>query len=302
MKKKFPYDPAVGKPSRRDFLRLSGASLATALMARYGFSPALAQMADAIPAELQPGSPNNPRGWTNSLPPIPEGLPVDPPVTITGSRRAPWEFADGDDIENSPFTRLNAAVTGIHWQLAFNWVEQDEGLQKYNLAIASNELPDFMETVPLQVYSELLENDLLEDITDVYEEVAHPIWLKEAMNFSDGVAWRLAEVNGRKMGLPYIEQAAQNDKLLWLRQDWLEAVGLDAPTTVEENCTRSPPLSKRRIWVKAAQARPSASPPAIRSTPGIVRWTQSLALGASSPASGHPTPMATSNTTASAPK
>ncbi len=234
MNKKFPYNTGDLKPSRRDFMRMSGAGLAAALMTRFGFSPALAQMMADIPAELHPGSPNNRRGWTTTLPPIPDGLPVDPPVTVTGSRRAPWEFADGDDIENSPFTRLNAAVTGINWKLAFNWVDEDEGLQKYNLAIASNELPDFMETVPLQVYSELLENDLLEDITDVYEEVAHPVWLKEAMGFSDGIAWRLAEVDGRKMGLPYIEQAAQNDKLMWIRQDWLDAVGMSAPTTIEE--------------------------------------------------------------------
>ena len=218
--------------SRRDFLRMGGASLAMAMTARHGIAPILAQ--GGIPAGLAPGSPGNPRGWTTILPPVPEGMPVDPPVTISGSRRAPWEFAEGDNIENSPFTRLNAAVTGINWKLAFNWVDEDEGLQKYNLAIASGELPDFMETVPLQVYSELLENDLLEDITDVYDEVAHPVWLKEAMGFSGGVAWRLAEQNGRKMGLPYIEQAAQNDKLLWIRQDWLDAVGMDAPSTVEE--------------------------------------------------------------------
>jgi putative aldouronate transport system substrate-binding protein len=235
MNKKFPYNTSDLKPSRRDFLRLSGAGLAAAMMARYGIPPGLAQMMGDIPAELHPGSPNNPRGWTTTLPPIPDGLPADPPVTVTGSRRGPWEFADGDDIENSPFTRLNAAVTGINWKLAFNWTDNEgEVLQKYNLAIASNELPDFMETVPLQVYSELLDNDLLEDITDVYDEVAHPIWLKEAMSFSDGIAWRLAEVNGRKMGLPYIEQAAQNDKLTWIRQDWLDAVGMSVPTTIEE--------------------------------------------------------------------
>ena len=235
MKKRFPYDTSDLKPSRRDFMRLGGMSLAVAMMMRAGLPPVLAQGMGDIPAELHPGSPNNPRGWTTTLPPIPEGMPVDPPVTITGSRRGPWDFAEGDDIENSPFTRLNAAVTGIHWKLAFNWTDNDaEVLQKYNLAIASNELPDFMETVPLQIYSELLENDLLEDITDVYDEVAHPVWLKEAMSFGDGIAWRLAEVNGRKMGLPYIEQAAQNDKILWIRQDWLDALGMSAPATIEE--------------------------------------------------------------------
>ena len=235
MNKKFPYDTSDMKPSRRDFLRLSGAGMAAMMLARHGLPPVFAQGMSDIPAELHPGSPNNPRGWTTTLPPIPEGMPVDPPVTITGSRRGPWEFPDGDDIENSNFTRLNAAVTGINWKLAFTWTDNaDEVLQKYNLAIASNELPDFMETVPLQVYSELLENDLIEDITDVWEEAAHPVWLKEAMSFSDGIAWRLAEVNGRKMGVPYIEQAAQNDKVLWIRQDWLDAVGMSAPTTIEE--------------------------------------------------------------------
>ena len=235
MKSNFPYNTSDLKPSRRDFMRLGGTSLAAAMMMRAGLPPILAQGMGDIPAELHPGSPNNPRGWTTTLPPIPEGMPVDPPVTITGSRRGPWEFADGDDIENSPFTRLNAAVTGINWKLAFTWTDNEgEVLQKYNLAIASDELPDFMETVPLQIYSELLDNDLIEDITDVWDAVAHPVWLKEAMSFSDGIAWRLAEVNGRKMGVPYIEQAAQNDKVLWIRQDWLDAVGMSAPTTIEE--------------------------------------------------------------------
>ena len=230
MNRKLPI--SGGAFSRRDFLRGSSVGLAAAMASRYGL--AVAQEASGIPQELIPGSPGHPRGWTTTLPPIPEGMPVSPPVTISGSRRAPWEFAEGDDIENSPFTRLTAAALGINWQLAFSWVDADEGLQKYNLAIASGELPDFMETVPLQVYSDLLENELLEDITDVYEEVASQEWIKDPLSFGGGVAWRLAEVNGRKMGFPYIEQAAQNDKLMWLREDWLEAVGMSAPTTIEE--------------------------------------------------------------------
>lgn len=164
MTRKFPV--RTDGFSRRDFLRGSSLGVAAAMSAQYGLT--LAQGESGIPAELIPGSPQHPRGWTTTLPPVPDGMPVSPPVTITGSRRSPWEFAEGDDIENSPFTRLTSAALGINWKLAFSWVDVDEGLQKYNLSIASGELPDFMETVPLQVYSELLENDLLEDITDVY--------------------------------------------------------------------------------------------------------------------------------------
>ncbi len=272
MNKRFRYEPLALKPSRRDFLRFSGAGLAAMMMARYGVPPVLAQDMGGIPAELHPGSPGNPRGWTTTLPPIPEGMPVDPPVTITGSRRGPWEFADGDDIENSNFTRLNAAVTGIIWKLAFSWTDnEEEVLQKYNLAIASNELPDFMETVPLQIYGELLENDLVEDITDVWDAVAHPVWLKEAWSFGGGAAWQHAEVNGRKMGLPHTEQAAQNDKLLWIRQDWLDAVGMPIPSTVDEL------YAVAKAFVEAdLGAGPDGSTIGIAAANNLVTWYSSL--------------------------
>ena len=272
MNSKFPYNTSDLKPSRRDFMRLGGGSLAAAMMMRYGALPILAQAMGDIPAELHPGSPNNPRGWATTLPPIPEGMPVDPPVTITGSRRGPWEFAEGDNIENSNFTRLNAAVTGIIWKLAFSWTDnEEEVLQKYNLAIASNDLPDFMETVPLQIYAELLENDLLEDITDVYDEVAHPVWLKEAWSFGNGAAWQHAEVNGRKMGLPHTEQAAQNDKLLWIRQDWLDAVGMSAPTTVDELYA----VAKAFVEADLGQG-PEGSTIGIAAANNLVTWYSSL--------------------------
>ena len=270
------------QPSRRDFLRMSSLGLAAAMSVRYGLPPALAQMAGDIPAGLHPGSPNNPRGWTTTLPPIPEGMPVDPPVTISGSRRGPWEFAEGDDIENSNFTRLNAAVTGINWKLAFSWTDNDEEvLQKYNLAIASDELPDFMETVPLQIYGELLENDLVEDITDVWDAVAHPVWLKEAMSFGDGAAWQYAEVDGRKMGVPYVEQAAQNDKLLWIRpglagRRW----AMETPTTVDELYAVAKSFRRCRPGARRGPAVPSASPRRTTWSPGTVRSIPSLAPGA----------------------
>ncbi len=108
MNRKLPI--SQGSFSRRDFLRGSSIGLAAAMTSRYGLT--MAQDVSGIPQELIPGSPGHPRGWTTTLPPIPEGMPVSPPVTISGSRRAPWEFAEGDDIENSPFTRLRCGGAG----------------------------------------------------------------------------------------------------------------------------------------------------------------------------------------------
>ena len=43
MSKRFPYNTEDLKPSRRDFLKWGGAGMATAMMARYGLAPILAQ-------------------------------------------------------------------------------------------------------------------------------------------------------------------------------------------------------------------------------------------------------------------
>ena len=88
------------------------------------------------------------------------------------------------------------------------------------------------------------------------------IWLKEAMGFSDGIAWRLAEVNGRKMGLPYIEQAAQNDKALVYATRLAGCRGHERAHLPLKSCTPWLPLSRKPIWDKVATARPWASSPA----------------------------------------
>src|SRR5579885_2108431 len=189
-----------------------------------------------LPPDLMPGSPTHEKGWKTILPPLPAGVPVKPPVTITSSRRvdSSMKFAEGDTIDNSPFTRMMKELFGIQWKSAWTWVESDDGLQKYNLAMASNQLPDLLEDVPLTIYVKMLQAKMLEDITDVWNAVADDTWVKKPLEYGGGVGWAYAEVNGRKMGIPHVERAAQNDKLLWYREDWLEKVGMDVPKTMDD--------------------------------------------------------------------
>ena len=55
MNKRFPYNTSDLKPSRRDFLRLSGAGMAAAMMARYGMAPILAQEHGGYPRRAASG-------------------------------------------------------------------------------------------------------------------------------------------------------------------------------------------------------------------------------------------------------
>ena len=57
MNKKFPYNTSDLRPSRRDFLRLSGAGMAAMMMARYGLPPVFAQGMGDIPRSCIPAAP-----------------------------------------------------------------------------------------------------------------------------------------------------------------------------------------------------------------------------------------------------
>lgn len=183
-----------------------------------------------------PGAPNNPKGWKILFPKIPDGLPYDAPVTITSSRRvdSTVAFPAGDGVDNNFFTRYMKALLGIEWKAAWTWIQSEDGDQKYNLAMAANDLPDLCEGVNGTILVKMYEADMLEDITDVYENAASKEWVKDKWAPYGNLPWAYASYKGRKMGLPYVERLIQNDKLMWIRQDWLDKLGLKAPTTMDE--------------------------------------------------------------------
>lgn len=190
----------------------------------------------AFDPRIYPGSPNSPKGWTTKLPAAPEGLPARPPITITASNlvNAKAEYLNGDGPDDNPFTRLAREELGIEWKEAWRAVTTEERQQKLQLAIASGDLPDVLDIIAPSELQLLLEADLVEDITDAWERYADPERLKAPLEANGRIGWSYAEINGRKMGLPMMERVAQNDMLLWVRQDWLDKVGLKAPTTLDE--------------------------------------------------------------------
>ena len=97
------------------------------------------------------------------FPNVPEGLPYDPAVTITSSRRvnSTVSFPEGDGVDNNFFTRYMKAILGIEWKAAWTWIGADDGDQKYNLAMAANDLPDLCEGVNGTILVKMYEADML---------------------------------------------------------------------------------------------------------------------------------------------
>ncbi len=240
--------------SRRHFLKLSGTVGTTALIAACapGGAPeaassgedsaAMSQSAtQSIPELLgadMPGSPDHPNGWTTVLPDLPEGLPPAPgqePIEISITRRVDSQtaFGEGDSLESNPWSRMIEKLFGVKLTVAWSWSAGDEQTTKYNLAMASGDIPDYLETVPSSIFLKMVEANLLEDITDAFTMYASQRWQDTWAQYGD-LPWIYSSVNGRKYGLPFVSQLAQNDHILWYRKDWFDKLGLSVPQTLDE--------------------------------------------------------------------
>lgn len=97
--------------------------------------------------------------------------------------------------------------------------------RQVSLSLAAGDLPDFMKVGNKDLLDELVENDLVADLTDIYDAYASD-YLKEIYESYDGRCLDTATYNGRLMALPGTNlDSAPN--ILWVRADWLDELGLD---------------------------------------------------------------------------
>jgi putative aldouronate transport system substrate-binding protein len=137
----------------------------------------------------------------------------------------------GDTPENNQYTRYLKDNFNIDCQ--FIWVASSADYdQKVNLAIASNDLPDAM-VVNLAQFTQMVKNDQLADLTDVYNQYASPV-IKQVADSSKGRGIKAASFNGKIMAIPALTVPDDGYQLLWIRKDWLDKLGLAVPTTMDE--------------------------------------------------------------------
>ena len=159
--------------------------------------------------------------------------PMNPPVELSTAFRtvANTVFANGHDWENTVWTPIykNLGIT-----VKFLWTEDGNYYdERLNLAISTNEIPDFFRAYDPQV-NMMLKGGMLCDMTDAYNTYASE-YTRFAMEADGGVYMAGGYINGKLMALPReAEIKKDQSELLWIRKDWLENVGLERPNTLEE--------------------------------------------------------------------
>lgn len=160
--------------------------------------------------------------------------PYEETVTLTTGKslQTGANFVGTDTQADNTITR--AALEDLNIKVDLLW-ESDEYNSKISLCIASDDLPDMFVAPNYVTYASLLENEMLADLSGLLETYAsdfiyNTIWHSyqttwmDAVKTSDGGIYCIASPNYYYDG----------SYMMWMRQDWLDAVGKTAPTTLDE--------------------------------------------------------------------
>ena len=104
--------------------------------------------------------------------------------------------------------------------------------QKVNLAIAANDMPDMFYTTQAQMFTMLRDQNLLADLTEAYYKLNDNL-LDNYIDYMPEVV-RACMKEGKLYALPQQTNRYATAQRLYIRKDWLEIAGVQAPTTIEE--------------------------------------------------------------------
>lgn len=179
----------------------------------------------------------------STLDPAEENLPVDEagnlspfgkyaePITveIVQSINPTAPMPEGDSATDNYYTRYVKDMMNVDVKVKWQASSADYN-QKLNLAIASNDLPDIL-VVGDTSLQKMIKSDQLTEMTQYYETFASDI-IKQNVDMTNGKALEGASKDGKLYALPNVQVEADGYNLMWIRQDWLDELGLDAPTDI----------------------------------------------------------------------
>ena len=262
--------------NRRNFLRMAAGLTAGAMLA--ACQPKTIVVKETVVVEVEkekvvtatpePALDDPSAKWI--LPaPIHPPKRYDPVLTITQNfdQNQGIQFLEGEDIGDNVISRYLKEVMGVYYEPRWACKGPETCPQAWATHMASGELPDFFQYLYGVYLGKLLEADMLEDITDYWEALASPL-TKKNKQWPDGVIWRPVTKNGRIYGLPFTNGGVcAHEMLTWVRQDWLDKLGLGLPGTLDEV------YEVGKAFVKEGLARMGMS---ASGQEGVGTWQSSL--------------------------
>lgn len=139
-----------------------------------------------------------------------------------------FDLPEGMTIDDNDRVWMFTLITGLQPKTLWS-AAGDAFNQKKSAAITSGEIPDLMQ-VDMNQYYALVKAGLLADLTDELTEGPHPS-LQALYAMGDNRALDTLRINGRIYGIPEVSMNFDGSPIVWIRQDWMDKLGLEAPKT-----------------------------------------------------------------------
>ena len=138
---------------------------------------------------------------------------------------------DGETYENNAYTRLLNERLNVQNQDVFEAMDE-QYTDSVTMVIAQNDLPDVMIVEDLDELQYLVDNDMIADLTDSYNncmsDTIKNIYGSYGRDILDVVTF-----GGKIMAIPETN-ISDGPNLIWLRKDWMDALGLSSPRTLSD--------------------------------------------------------------------
>ncbi|MBB6634626.1 extracellular solute-binding protein [Cohnella thailandensis] len=161
---------------------------------------------------------------------------IDHAVTITTVRGEDptATFKNGENYSDNVHTRWARDTLGVDIKTLWTSPTGDGSYDtKLKLMLSSGDkLPDIFVSTQQETTSMFIESGKVMDVSEAFEKYASATW--KAALAETPTAWQPFMKDGKKYAIPVIRQNMGTQSPLWIRQDWLTKLNLQAPTTLEE--------------------------------------------------------------------
>lgn len=143
------------------------------------------------------------------------------------------KYPEGQSLDDNAYTRMLKEQFNIEIKNDFSAAMGENYSQKVDLAIASGKIPDYLTGLTYTQYKAIVKAGLAMDISEVWEKYASPL-TKEVYASNGEFFDKLVKKDGAMYGIPASNPLPDFLSVMWIRQDWMDKLGLKAPTTIEE--------------------------------------------------------------------
>lgn len=153
-------------------------------------------------------------------------------VHLGGSMNPNAKILDGMTYEDNAYTRF--LKDDLNIEVVYDWIASSSDYdEKMNLCIGSGTIPEMMNVNATQ-YRALLKYDMIQPLDQYFEDYASDKLKGYVESGGEELKKCITNDKGEMMAIPAPSMMVGEMNEMWIRQDWLDNLGLEVPRTWDE--------------------------------------------------------------------